>query len=66
MNHKSRASSIIKGVGIGMTIGGVSAMIGSNMVGRSSSMTKKNGKKSAAKAIKTVSDMLDNIQYMMK
>jgi len=64
--QKSRTSSIMKGVGIGMTIGGVSAMIGGNMMSRGKSMTKKNSKKSAAKAIKTVSDMLDNIQYMMK
>lgn len=60
---KSKASSIIKGVGIGMAVGGATAMIGSTMMGKPS---KRITKKNTAKAMRTVGQIIDNIQYMMK
>ena len=60
---KSGSSSIAKSIGIGMALGGITGAVGSTVMGRGSM---KSSKKTAAKAIRTVSDVLDNIQYMMK
>ncbi len=62
--QKNKASNMMKGIGIGMAIGGVSAAMGSCCMKSGSCM--KNGKKSASKAIKAVGDVIDNIQFMMK
>ncbi len=60
---KSGTSSIAKGIGIGMALGGLTGAVSSSVMNRG---TMKSGKKTAAKAMRTVSDVLDNIQYMMK
>lgn len=54
---------MVKGIGIGMALGGITGAVGSTFMSKS---TMKSGKKSAAKALRSFSDMLDNIQYMMK
>ena len=49
-------------VGIGMLAGAAVTVVGSQMM----KTDKKHLKKSAGKAMKTVSDVLDNVQYMFK
>jgi hypothetical protein len=60
---KNGSASMVKGIGIGMALGGITGAVGSTFMSKS---TMKSGKKSAAKALRSFSDMLDNIQYMMK
>ena len=54
--------NMVKGVGIGMLAGAAVTVVGSQMM----KTDKKHLKKSASKAMKTVSDVLDNVQYMFK
>ena len=54
--------NMVKGVGIGMLAGAAVTVVGSQMM----KTYKKHLKKSACKAMKTVSDVLDNVQYMFK
>ncbi len=60
MNKKTM--NITKTVGAIMAVGGAAAMLGSAMT---TNTTKKQIKKTADKAIKTVNNVLDGIQSMM-
>lgn len=63
MKSKNNSSAILTGVGIGMTIGGISALAGSAMVSR------RNGspaKRRASRAMSSISDFVDNLQSMMR
>lgn len=60
MNKK--ASTAAKAIGAMMAVGGAAAMIGSAM---SNNSTKKQMKKTAGKAMKTINGVLDGIQGMM-
>lgn len=55
--------SVTKTVGTIMAVGGAAAMIGSAMMSNNS--TKKQMKKTADKAMKTINGVLDGIQSMM-
>lgn len=52
---KSSTSSIMKGIGVGMLVGGATALIGGTM----KSSKKMNYKKMANKAIKTANNFMD-------
>lgn len=52
---KNSTSSIMKGVGVGMLVGGATALIGGSMKGSK----KFNYKKMANKAIKTANNLMD-------
>ncbi len=52
---KTSTSSIMKGVGVGMLVGGATAVIGGMMKGSK----KMNFKKMANKAMKTANDLMD-------
>ncbi|MBR5262342.1 MAG: hypothetical protein IKV49_00840 [Clostridia bacterium] len=54
---KSTTSSIMKGIGVGMLVGGATALIGGTMKGSK----KMNYKKMANRAIKTANDLMDTI-----
>lgn len=54
---KSTTSSIMKGIGVGMLVGGATALIGGTM----KSSKKMNYKKMANKAIKTANNFMDSI-----
>ncbi len=53
--------NFVKGVGTGLAAGMVVAAVGGSMM-----KNKKNLKKSAGKAARAVSDILDDVQYMLK
>ena len=59
MNKKS--ANIAKGIGIGMTVGAVVGIAGSKMV-----RSNKKLRKTASKAIKSVTNAVSNMQNMMK
>ena len=61
MNKKVMTAT--KAIGAVMAVGGAAAMIGSAMGTKNS--TKKQIKKTANKAMKTIGEMLDRIQGMM-
>lgn len=61
MNKKT--ASVTKTIGAIMAVGGAAAMIGSAMSGGMSS--KKQLKKTADKAVKTISGIMDSMQSMM-
>lgn len=61
MNKKTM--SVTKTVGTMMALGGAAAMIGSAMM--NSNSTKRQMKKTAGKAMKTINGVLDGIQSMM-
>lgn len=61
MNKKTMNAT--KTIGAIMAVGGAAAMIGSAVVGNGS--TKRQMKKTANKAMKTISDVIDGIQSMM-
>lgn len=61
MNRKTM--SVTKTIGTIMAVGGAAAMIGSAMMSNTS--TKKQMKKTADKAMKTINGVLDGIQSMM-
>lgn len=52
-----------KAIGAMMAVGGAAAMIGTSMTGKSA--TKKQVKKTADKAVKTINGIIDGIQSMM-
>ena len=58
---QKKMTRIMTGAGIGLAIGGVSAAISG-----SKSSGKTPMKKKASKAIRSVEDMLDGLQYMLK
>ncbi len=57
------ASSMIKGVGIGLALGGTAAVIGASMFTPS---LRKQTKKNALKAMKTMNNVMDTVNSMMK
>lgn len=61
MNKKTM--TVTKTVGTIMAVGGAAAMIGSAMMNGNS--TKRQMKKTAGKAMKTINGVLDGIQSMM-
>ncbi len=56
-------STMVKGLGIGLAVGGAAAAIGASMM---SPDLKKQTKKNAMKAMKTVGNMMDTVNSMMK
>ncbi len=58
-----KMSSAAKGVGLGIAIGGATAMVGSTIMSGSS---KRKMKKTANKAIKTMNDIVGNAQNIIK
>ena len=54
---KNKTNSIVKGLGVGMLVGGATAIIGGSMMGGK----KTNYKKMAQKAIKTAENFMDNM-----
>ena len=58
MFNKGNASSIVKGVGIAMAVGGGAAIVGSTMMSSSKSGTIK---KSVSKMIKSMENFVDNM-----
>lgn len=61
MNGKNM--SAIKGITLGIAIGGATAMVGKSMMGSSS---KRKIKKGAREAMKTMTDMVNSAQKMMR
>ncbi|NCC87121.1 MAG: hypothetical protein EOM05_04550 [Clostridia bacterium] len=61
MNGKT--TSAIKGISLGLAIGGATAMLGNGMM---SSSSKRKLRKNANKAIKTVSEIVDNAHSVIK
>ncbi|MEG0978617.1 MAG: hypothetical protein RR911_02990 [Oscillospiraceae bacterium] len=59
----AKMSSAIKGIGLGLAIGGATAVVGNTMMSGSS---KRKMRKNANKAIKTVSDIVGSAQSMIK
>ncbi len=59
----SKASSATKTIGAIMAVGGAAAMIGSAV--STSKSTKKQLKKTAYKAAKTISGIMDSVQSLM-
>lgn len=59
MNHSGM--NFVKGIGTGLAAGVVVSAVGVSMM-----KNKKNLKKSAGKAARTVSNILDDVQYMLK
>lgn len=54
---------MVKGLGIGMAVGGAAAMLSAAMMTPS---LKKQTRKNAMKAMKTFNGMMDSVQGMMK
>ena len=54
-----KTASALKGIGAVMAVGGTAAMIGSAVT--STPSAKKKAKKTAAKALKTVNDIIDGV-----
>ena len=61
---QKKGAKIAAGVGLGMAIGGMTAAIGSSMM--TGSMGKTPLKKKASKALRSMEDMLDSLQIMLK
>ena len=59
MHHNGM--NFVKGIGTGLAAGMVVAAVGGSMM-----KNKKNLKKSAGKSARAVSDILDDVQYMLK
>ena len=55
--------STMKGVGLGLAIGGATAMVGRSMMGNSS---KRKIKRNAKQAVQTMTDMVNSAQKMVK
>lgn len=60
--QKSRGP-LAKGIGIGMAVGGMAGLVGSSLMSRPA---KRQTKKNITKAMRTIGDMMDSIQYMLK
>lgn len=58
MNKKS--ANLAKGIGIGMTVGAVMGIAGSRMMSSSKKL-----KKTASKALKSVNNVVSNMQNML-
>ena len=58
-----KAMNVVKGMAIGVMTGAVAGVVGSKMMDKG---TKKNMKKKAGKALKSMSSMMDAARYMMK
>jgi putative effector of murein hydrolase len=58
---KRNTSNIVKGIGIGMTVGAVVGIAGSKMIGSNKKL-----KKTASKALRSVTNAVSNMQSMMK
>lgn len=58
---RQRGVNFVKGIGTGIAAGMVVTALGASMV-----KNKKNLKKSAGKAAQAVSNILDDVQYMLK
>ncbi|MFI3140712.1 MAG: hypothetical protein R3Y27_00210 [Clostridia bacterium] len=58
-----KMNNVMLGVGAAMAVGSVATMAGSMMTGSS---TKKMYKKKANKAMKSMGNMMDDLQYMFK
>lgn len=61
--RKLKAMTAIKGMAVGVMTGTVAGVVGSKMMDKN---TKKTMKKRAGKALKSMSNMLDTAQYMLK
>lgn len=59
---QKKSTRTMAGIGLGMAIGGAAAAIGTGLMGSSKSPMKKK----ATKAIRTMEDMLESLQYMLK
>ncbi|MBS7360894.1 MAG: hypothetical protein PUB85_04275 [Clostridia bacterium] len=59
---KNSTGSIAKSVAVGLAVGGAAAAISGAVMNNGSTMKK--AKKNAAKAMKTVSGMMDNVSAM--
>jgi len=55
--------SLMKGIGIGMAVGGITGLVGSSLM---SKPAKRQTKRNVTKAMRTVGEMIDSIQYMLK
>lgn len=60
---KKKTATATKAIGAIMAVGGAAAMIGSAM--SSGMSTKKQMKKTADKAVKTIAGIMDSVQSMM-
>lgn len=60
---KKSMTTAAKAIGAMMTVGGAAAMIGTSMVGKTAS--KKQIKKTADKAVKTINGIIDGIQSVL-
>ncbi|MGN0636684.1 MAG: hypothetical protein ACI4I5_10730 [Acutalibacteraceae bacterium] len=58
---QKKTTCAMTSIGLGMAIGGAAAAIGTSMMHSKTPMKKK-----AAKAIRSMEDMLDSLQYMLK
>ena len=58
---QKKTTRTMTGIGIGMAIGGAAAALGTSMMG-----TKNPMKKKASKAIRSMEDMLESLQSMLK
>lgn len=63
MTVKNATVNMMKGMGIGMAVGGAAALVGTSMM---SSGMKKQTKKNAMKAMKVVEGFLDDVQDRLK
>lgn len=63
MLMSSKNMTMVKGLGIGLAVGTAAAVAGSKMMSKSS---KRACRKSAAKCMRTVEDMLNGITSMTK
>lgn len=63
MFMSNRNTDIVKGMGIGLAVGTAAAVAGSKMMTKSG---RKACKKSAAKCMRTVEEVLDSISAMTK
>ncbi len=60
---RATTSNMVKGLGIGMAVGGAAAMLGVAMMNPS---MKKQTKRNAMKAMRTFGDVMDSMQTMIK
>lgn len=65
---KGKNMSAIKGITLGVAIGGATAMVGRSMMGKPmmGNSQKRKMKKSAKEVMNTVSDVINNAEKMMK
>ena len=61
---QKKGSKIAAGIGLGMAVGGMTAAIGTAVM--NGGMGKTPMKKKASKAIRSMEDMLDSLQVMLK